>query len=57
MAIVLGIVFVVYGVGMTAWGTARHDIEPTDYLLYGFLALVGLALLIKRARDRRKNSR
>lgn len=57
MAVVLGVLFVVYGVGMSAWGTAGHDIEPTDYLLYGFLTLVGLALLIQRARNHRKNSR
>ncbi len=57
MVVVLGVLFVAYGVGMSVWGTVRHDIEPTDYLLYGFLALIGLALLIKTARSRRKNSR
>ncbi len=53
MAIVLGVLMLVYGVGMSAWGTARGDIDPTDYLLYGFLAVVGAAVLITTWRRRR----
>lgn len=55
MAVVLGILFVVYGVGMSAWGTARDDIDPSDYGIYGLLTLMGIALLVKAARDRRRN--
>lgn len=57
MAVLLGIGFVVYGVGMSVWGTARGDIDPSDYAIYGFLTLVGAALLIKTVRDRRRNRR
>lgn len=58
MQLVLGVLFVVYGVGMPAWGLARgEDISLTSYALYGFLAIVGVALLIKTVRDRRRSRR
>jgi hypothetical protein len=57
LAVVLGIIFTLYGLGMSVWATARHDATPTDYALYGFLALVGIALLVKTVRDRRRTRR
>lgn len=58
MAIVLGILFVLYGVGMSILGSSRGA-SIGDYAIYGSLAVLGGTLLIVhflRSRSARRNT-